>query len=203
MKYIILIIIIAVACFCILQYTGLLKPKSAEAAAKSGRTGISANAKVDFLIGQVLLQSHYSTLPVEGNINAVDSSGRSFSLKDVFDKKKVVVYRISELNCMECIKAQFPFLKKLADKVGTDHVMLLSSFASPKSFKIFLQNLPFVIRAYNVPLERLSALPIESLNVPYFFESEYGSHFDYVFIPRKEMPELSEEYCAEVIRNFN
>jgi len=163
---------------------------------------ISLSAKNELLTSQVLLQSRICSLPLKRNAIVEDTNGVKYHLSELFDTTKVIVYRISDLYCMECVKSQLPYLKTLSDRLGKKHVMLLASFETFKEFKIFMQTGEFDARAYNIQQQDLSNIPIEALNVPYFFEANGTVNADYVFIPAKEIPDLSKAYCDEVIRSF-
>lgn len=163
---------------------------------------ISVTTKNDLLTSHILLQSSVSSFVLDSNITITDRKGRLRKLSEVSDSAKLIVYRISESDCLECIKSQLPYLKVLCNKIGKDHVLLLTSFSTEKAFKIFLDNIHIDICAYNIQSRDLAYLSIESLNVPYFFELNRGNTAGYVFIPRKEIPDLSDAYCKEIVRTF-
>lgn len=163
---------------------------------------ISAGTTNELLTDYILLQSKLSSFNLNNNITVEDISGKKILLSNILESNKMIVYRISESYCMECIKAQFPFLNILSEKLGKKHLLLLTSFSSLKDFKIFMQTNKISIPAYNIQQADLAYLPIESLNFPYYFESNRNNNIQYVFIPQKEIPGLSDAYCREIIKNF-
>lgn len=113
-------------------------------------------------------------------------------LSDVIQEKTLVV-RFSQLNCQACITALTPLLKKLKGK----RVIFLADYTNKRYLKEFQ-------KAYNTDHRffKIEALPIpmEELNVPYFFLLDKKLEIDCIFIPHKEMLDQVEKYL-EVIKD--
>lgn len=154
------------------------------------------------LIEHMMVQSRVSSVPVNMNASIQDTAGVRTTLRQVVDSGGAIVYRVSDSYCMECVKAQFPYLKMISGKIGKKRVILLSSFYTFKAFKIFIQSNNLDLPAYQVNQNELSDMDIEGLYMPYFFKITPQKTTQYAFVPRKEMPELSAAYCQELIKTF-
>lgn len=128
------------------------------------------------------------------------SNGSMLRLMDLAGSSPKVVFRISDRHCGECILAQLPFLKKLSDSIGKENVVILGSYLNFKNLKIFMTVNKLDYPYYNLPSEALSYLDIEMQSSPYYFEMEKQKTGN-IFLPEKELPELTDIYIRGIIAN--
>ncbi len=198
---VLLLSVLAVAFLVIAGY--LIVSGRTDNAKSAGGQPVSGSLSVrnELLTNQLLLHSKYGALPLQTSIIVTDSMGVKQSLKKVIGIHRTIVYRISGLQCIECVKSQQAYLNKLSEALGKERLIVLASFDSFKAFKIFFETHDFGVKPYFIPFEEMSALPVELMNIPYFFEVNELGIPGHLFIPSKEMPELSDAWCNETINN--
>lgn len=102
-------------------------------------------------------------------------------------KNKTLVIRFSQLNCQACIEAIKPLLKGLKTK----QVVVFADYTNKRFLKEFKKGLNESWRLFNV---KLLNIPMDDLNIPYFFVLDEEMRLSHVFIPHKEMLSHVEEY---------
>ncbi len=154
-------------------------------------------AYIDHLLQtHVCMQSLYSPLILKPGTNVKDEYNRSFSLDSIITSTpgEKLVFRFTENNCIDCIKAELLHLEKIAPVIGKDNIILLASYTGTNDLKLFRKayNPPFSI--YNTPLESLAGNQLEDANLPYYFVLNKDLSPHLLFIPEKTLAELTEQY---------
>ena len=157
------------------------------------------------LANKLLIQSNVLSIPLDlDKLVVEDTSGKQEILKKFFNSPRKVIYRVSESYCMECVKKQLPFLKKISNKIGKQNVAILASFSNSKMFRIFLQENNIDVDAYNIVQDVTPFKPaIEQLYEPYYFKADkLTNEISNVFVPEKSLPDLTQAYCDDVTSKF-
>lgn len=118
--------------------------------------------------------------------NGKEKSSLSNAIKD-----KTLVVRLSQLNCQACIMAITPLLQKLSD----ERIIFLIDYTNKRYFEEFKKTCNDNHRLFKI--ESL-ALPLDTLNIPYFFILDKDLKTDCVFVPHKEMINQTERYLEIV-----
>lgn len=142
-------------------------------------------------------------LKLNSNIELIDIEGKTVLAKDIF-KTNSLVFRFSELNCGECIDAEIDALVNSKDKIKKD-VILVAYYQTPRDLFVFYKELQkkgmINFKMYLSPDKGL-AIPIDKLNMPYYFCVNGNLIMNNFFIPQKEKPNLSEVYLDYTSKKF-
>lgn len=130
-------------------------------------------------------------LVLDPNIPINENGDVEHALSDIV-KDKTLIIRLSQFNCQVCIET----IKPMLEKINVKNVVFLVTYTN----KRFLKELKKGIDQENWRFFKVNSLniPIESLNVPYFFVLDEKLSLNYVFIPHKEMLEMIEKYLEIV-----
>ncbi|APY12029.1 hypothetical protein BWZ22_12675 [Seonamhaeicola sp. S2-3] len=137
------------------------------------------------------------------NIKLIDANGNIILTKDIF-KKNTLVFRYSESNCTDCIKAEFIAILKNNALIAND-ICLIVHYRNPRDLHVFskvLQNRGLKnFKMYLLPDKGLNT-PADKLNMPYYFCIDSTLRTSNFFIPHKDKSQLSESYLINVSKNF-
>jgi hypothetical protein len=134
------------------------------------------------------------------NSNLITLNGKAVKFSEVFPNR-VVVLRISASHCEQCVVAQLPFFKKLLKTLGKDKAIILGSFPSLRLMKMYIAANDLPEEIFLTPPDAFSSLSIETLSAPYYFTVNEGKLTN-VFIPEKQLPQLTENYINNLIENL-
>ncbi|RKO72586.1 hypothetical protein D7322_07270 [Sphingobacterium puteale] len=76
---------------------------------------------------------------------------------------------------------------------------MLASYQDTRSLRIFLDEYKINENIYVIDEGALN-IPIETYHFPYFFTLDNKFELNNVFLPSKEIPELSSEYLKSIIK---
>ena len=116
---------------------------------------------------QFELQSEGSIL--SENIVLESDLRKDISIKEIFqDKRSLLIFRFSENHCDACISQQFDALKNRSkDQNQKVEPVLLANYSSIRQIKVLMNTYNLHFPIYNLKQEL--EIPIEALNIPYFF----------------------------------
>lgn len=121
--------------------------------------------------------------------------GDSIALSQLKKKKNTLVLRYSYLNCRSCVDNAIARLLEFTNQNDDIDVLLLGSYQNNKDLKIFKQINKNVANVYMI---KHLEVPIEDENIPYLFILDEDMQILDLFIPRKEIPELTREYLEKI-----
>lgn len=147
----------------------------------------------------VLLHSEHSHLKFTSGNKLTDVNNNVFTWNTISLTSKLV-FRFSQKNCIECVRAQIPFLKNISDKIGKDKVILLTSYDNRRDLMVILNEFNLDFKSYNISIDEFSKYnnSIENLGIPYVFEINADGEVEMLFFPLKETPEISKLYYRRV-----
>lgn len=126
-------------------------------------------------------------------------NGDSILLSNIKGKNNVLVLRYTALCCSSCVEDILNKMKKFTEENPRIDVMLLANYRivfEEKTFKRICQIFP---KVYNVDLLHI---PLEENIVPYLFILDKEMRVVDTFIPRKELPLLTEAYFDKIKNNL-
>jgi hypothetical protein len=77
-------------------------------------------------------------LPISKNILVADSNHHTTALAQLITTPTYVFY-FSETNCFTCVEQYLPFVKKLAAKIGREHILILGSYRASENLFLTLE----------------------------------------------------------------
>jgi hypothetical protein len=131
-----------------------------------------------------------------------DSINNIIPLKNVFNhgKKKILVYRFSQMHCQSCVNASIKFFRNWANSNGAENILFLGNFSNNR---IFYRTIPEYniqdMKVYNISSLKI---PVEDIGYPYCFILDNNMQLSNVFVPDKGMPKITNEYLAMVQKKF-
>lgn len=140
-------------------------------------------------------------LELNDNTELVDIDGNVILVKEIF-KRNSVVLRYSEFNCKDCIEAEINVLIKNKLK---EEIILIAFYQNRRDLFVFREE--FKKRGLNstkmflLPDRGLN-IPIEKLNMPFYFCIDSNLTMTNFFIPQKDKPKLTEVYLNYTFKNF-
>lgn len=92
--------------------------------------------------------------------------GNKTSFETVVNKT-YLIYRFTESDCIDCMEQQFLYIQELLSNMNFDNIILIGNFPSRHNIEAFKETFGIEWPVFNYT-EKLN-LPIEDLNLPYFF----------------------------------
>lgn len=121
------------------------------------------------------------------------------SFKKNLMKGVTLVVRFSELNCGECVNSILFKTQKLV-KNKNIRVILFTNYSSMNSSRIIRKQFELNdIPAYNIV--KLN-LPVEECGYPYCFTVDSSYRVSDVFVPDRNVPDLTSEYFRMVEKRY-
>ena len=120
-------------------------------------------------------------------INLVNSD--SFSNKAFFWMKPKLVFRYKEIGCRPCIEMQLSLLKDFSQEIGAENILVVSSYKSRYDMLSFKK-----INNFDFSIINIDSLVNEIENISYYFVIDSTMIAKSVFVPLKEIPDLTRDY---------
>ena len=138
---------------------------------------------------------------IDNNIYVNNDKDKPVLLRDILGFKPKIVLIYSEINCSTCVEEVLLNLKEVGEKIGVENIIILGSYSNIRDLSVFLRingvNFPF----YNLKFQDLGIFT-EKSEFPYIFIYNGRDKAEQVFIPLKEIPELSETYLFSIMKKF-
>ena len=138
---------------------------------------------------------------IDNNIYVNNDKDKPVLLRDILGFKPKIVLIYSEINCSTCVEEVLLKLKEVGEKIGVENIIILGSYSNIRDLSVFLRingvNFPF----YNLKFQDLGIFT-EKSEFPYIFIYNGRDKAEQVFIPLKEIPELSETYLFSIMKKF-
>lgn len=142
-------------------------------------------------------------LKLDSNLELINVEGRTVLAKDVL-KTNSLIFRFSELNCEECIDAEIDVLLGNQDKFKKD-VILIAYYQNQRDLFVFYKEFQKKgltnIKMFLSPEKGLD-IPIDKINMPFYFCVNSNLIMNNFFIPQKEKPIFSQVYLDYTSKNF-
>lgn len=155
--------------------------------------------KIRMLMDMVLMHSKQIDFRLNPNTIITDSANNYVMLNDLIKGEKFIYY-FNEKNCFTCVENYLPFIQKISDKLGKDKVLILGTYSIKQN--LFLALSKFDLRGlkiYNTIDLIEKNEKISQLNSPFIFKVDSFSNVSKIFIPEKDLPELSELYNSKIL----
>lgn len=132
---------------------------------------------------------------VSDELKIINQAGDKIKLSSYTNKKKCLVFRSSFLNCQPCVDEAVLSLKKIIKDVDSSQVIILANYRLLSDLKKFKRINKMFNEVYQV--DSLN-LPLEELNIPYFFMIDEDMKTNHVFVPQKELSVATDRYLSIV-----
>ena len=116
---------------------------------------------------------------------------------------QLVILRISDQNCSVCVDAELEELENLQKKLTEKQVVVLASFENKRELRILTEGVKKLgVPIFSIRFDKVH-LPIEEVNIPYYFMLDSDWSVSNVFIPKKSFPDLTNTYFNAIASKFN
>lgn len=125
------------------------------------------------------------------------------SLKEyMYDKKTVLVIRINELHCSDCVNFILHKVDRLSKELKlTGHILVLASYRNPTVLRIMQNKQETPMPFYNAGQQAIP-LPVEKVKFPYCFILDRDLTVRHVFVPDKAAAALSNQYLQGISKRY-
>ncbi len=103
--------------------------------------------------------------------------------------------RYSYLSCTPCVDDVVALINEFGKQNRNIEIIILATYRFRKDLKSFKRLNKVFTHVYNV---KSLDLPVEEKHLPYLFVLDKNMRVMDLFIPRKEVPELTSEYLERI-----
>jgi peroxiredoxin len=189
-KYFVILLLICLLCF---------------AAFLFGESQYPKNNNNDNYVVENIIERGIEQYKSEGarlkNLSVKDEENNELRLFDLI-KDTCLVFRYTDLNCDVCVEKSIEFINSYLEKIGTSNILVLSSYDNPRDLYTFKRLNKLKFKIYNLSNSKYLGLPIDELNVPYFFILAPDGLINCLYIPEKSMPQQSASYFETVYARY-
>jgi len=136
------------------------------------------------------------------DIKIVNSYGDTLVLSDLISHSPKVVYRFTELDCIDCVIKEIDDIKKLSSKIGRGNIVILTTYDQVRKLVAFKRTNHIEIEIYNIDKHALN-LVAEEINTPYIFVISKNMVVENLYIPNDLFSEISQYYYSSLIMKYS
>jgi hypothetical protein len=149
-----------------------------------------------------LLSTNYSeNYSLNPNLLLKSESGDMIKLGNLINKENMLVVYHSQLNCDACVEFQINMVKEYLDKIGKYNILFITAYSNLRNLLLFNKIYSMGCPIYAIEDNTLQ-IPIEEENEPFFFEIDKNMRTNQVFIPRREIPDLTKKYLGMMSKRY-
>ena len=137
----------------------------------------------------------YNGLVLDSATSLLDNKDSLYTLGNLIDAKRKLVFRYSFIHCNVCVDTLMKFVNKFADEVGKDNVVIFAQYANKRDYKNFVRINQVKTSIYHL---QDSLCKADELSIPYLFILEDNMTVSNFFMPRKEYPKITEQYLQSI-----
>lgn len=108
-----------------------------------------------------------------------------------------LVIRYSSLNCHTCIDSLVTNAKNLSQILGRDNICIFAKYHSDSDFRVFWRTNNNYFRIFQAESQ---ITRLDSINKPYMFVLNSNKTISHIFLPHKEIPEMTKWYL-DIVTN--
>jgi len=161
----------------------------------------SSKSNINSLLGDDYIRFQNYNLPIDKQLN-IYSEQDTISFADLVEKyKELLIFRYSEVNCMACVEKEIVNLRDFIDR-NDIKLVVIASYTNDRDLFLFkrVNKIPKYI-IYNIKEGALN-LPVENINLPYYFILDSNYKANNLFVPDKNFPERSLKYLNSVVKKY-
>jgi hypothetical protein len=155
--------------------------------------------ELNILLKSNCLLQHIDEGKAVNNVDLLNINGTKTCFKDVVSNSPKLVLYFSEKGCVTCIDNTIKLIKNYASKISKSNLIVIASFENVREFKLFTYEIEydtFLLRGQNLGLD------IENFQIPFIFYVDNNMFVRNLFIPSKEIHEISINYLDIMVDRF-
>lgn len=152
------------------------------------------------IISELINEDRFLAFQNEGytiskKLEIINQNGDKIDFASYMSERQYLIFRYSFLNCQPCVDEVLRLLKMSMNEVDSSQILIFSNYQLLNDLKKFRRINKIFDEVYKV--DSLN-LPIDKLNIPYFFVLGKNMQVSHIFIPQKESPKTTERYLNMV-----
>lgn len=154
-------------------------------------TLLSGNMKMHYVYSE-------SQLP---DMTLLDKDRNAIKLSALLNGEDKVVFKFSSTNCSSCIQHSFSSVRKLMGKLAKDKLIIIADNSNRRELQALVNSLSLSLPVY-LTEDTVFHYILEKENVPFFFVIREDLRMKDLFIPMKELPDLSDLYYRIIWKKY-
>lgn len=130
-----------------------------------------------------------------------DKSLNKVTLSDLVDDNEKLVFKFSPSNCSSCIQSSFAALKKIANIISDNQIIIIADKANRREIQALSNSMHLRYPIYLVDEKEFNDILREE-NIPFTFVIGRDLIMKDLFIPMKELPEFSDMYYRVIWKKY-
>lgn len=147
-----------------------------------------------------LYELEYNGRSLADSLYVTDIDGNRRNIKELINETKLIL-RYSDLNCHTCIDEQIKNLNKYSDSLGSGRILLFTTYQSAVYMRQFKKANKIKLPIYN--LDYNASKKLKDIGTPYMFIlSPENLKIQSMYVPQKEIPQLTDNYLKMIIEKY-
>jgi hypothetical protein len=151
-----------------------------------------------FLLNFSLMCEFQSDL-LDRNIVLTDENENYIKFNQLTKEKPKLIFKYSALNCNDCVDEQIVLLKKAAKKIGSENIVIITDYGTPRELTQFIRMNQISFKIYN--LRNLKLTTIDN-NLPYYFILDESYSLKLLFFPLKGDTLITQQYFNKINEKY-
>lgn len=153
----------------------------------------------DDLLQSISLMFDYQYGSIDKNIFFLDENNNKISIKQVIRERPMLVFKYSTLSCNVCINEQISLLKKTSKEIGSENILILADYNSPRDLSRFLRMNQIDFRVLNQGGIELTTI---DKRMPYYFILDVSLSLKNLYIPIQGDTSLTQHYFNKISERY-
>jgi hypothetical protein len=156
---------------------------------------MNLNIRMNNIFLNFSIMFDYQSFNIDSNTVLLDESDNIVFLKQLVDKKPKLIFKYSTLNCNVCVDEQISLLKEASKKIGSENIIILANYNSPKELSQFARMNQINFKVFNLRNVEFTAI---DKGLPYYFILDESISLKLLFIPIKGDTFLTQKYFDKI-----
>lgn len=152
------------------------------------------------LSGNMKMHYVYSECQL-ADMTLLDKDRNAIKLSALLNGEDKVVFKFSLTNCSSCIQHSFSSVRKLMGKLPKDKIIIVADNSNRRELQALVNSLSLSLPVYLTEDTVFHSI-LEKENVPFFFIIGKDLRMKDLFIPMKELPDLSDLYYRIIWKKY-
>ncbi|MCX6326527.1 MAG: redoxin domain-containing protein [Bacteroidia bacterium] len=153
----------------------------------------------NILLLNTSLMFEYQSKRIDGNIIFLNEEDDIISIKQLAMNSPKLIFKYSALNCNVCIDEQISLLKKASKDIGSENIIIITDYDTPRELSQFIRMNQINFRVLN--LQNMEFTLIDK-SLPYYFILDESFSLKLLFIPIKGDTSLTQQYFNKISERY-
>lgn len=151
------------------------------------------------LLLNLSLTTEFQSNTIDKNIFLFDENERKVDFQQLVNGKPILIFKYSSLNCNVCVDEQISVLKQVSSKIGSNNIVLITDYNTPRELINFVRMNQIDFRIYN--LRNVEFTSIDK-SLPFYFLLDKSFTLKKLFIPIKDDILLTQIYLNTLLEKY-